>query len=135
MTLVFPARKAAAFLLVGSLGFGIDLGILLLLVDAHLSAYLARPLSMLVAMTATWLLNRRYSFGTSGHKAHKEYIRYGVVTLGAALINYAIYAACLKLMPPAAAATAGSLIPMALTYTGYNHWVFGSNSHQKPRQL
>jgi putative flippase GtrA len=124
MTLVSPARKATAFLLVGSIGFGLDLGILLLLVDAQLSAYLARPVSMLAATTVTWWLHRRFGFGTSRHKVHQEFTRYGAVTLGGALVNYVIYAACLKILPPAAAAAAGSLLPMALTYTGYDRWVF-----------
>jgi putative flippase GtrA len=117
-------RKVTVFLFVGSLGFAVDLGLLLLFVDMNISHYLARPLSMSAAITATWLLNRRLSFRASHMSIHREYVRYAAVTFGTAFINYMTYIFCLKMMSPAAAIAVGTLVPIAITYIGYDRWVF-----------
>jgi putative flippase GtrA len=119
-------QKGIRFLAVGGLGFCVDLGVLLVLVYAGMSGYLARIVSLACSITLTWMLNRHISFGRSADTPVIEYVRYAVVALGAAAVNYAVYAACLTIAPAGSAMIAGSAVAMLLTFTGYDRWVFAA---------
>lgn len=85
--------RLIAFATVGAIGFFVDTAVLYLLRGA-LNLYGARAVSFLCAATATWLLNRRFTFRdrSSGHPPAKELLIYiGLMLLGGGF-NYATYA-------------------------------------------
>jgi putative flippase GtrA len=54
--------------------------------------YLARIISFLVAASATWLLNRRYTFEVERRPTHAEWVRYMAFMVLGALVNYGAFA-------------------------------------------
>jgi putative flippase GtrA len=121
-------QKAIRFLAVGGVGFCVDLCVLMLLTRAGFTAHAARAVSLGCSITLTWLLNRQISFGPSTVRPFIEYSRYGLVALVAAGVNYSVYVVCLRFTSPALAMILGSAVAVALTFTGYDRWVF---SHAK----
>jgi putative flippase GtrA len=118
-------NKIMRFLCVGGLGFCVDAAVLGALMFVGLPATLARIASIACAMTTTYLLNRHFSFKTEQKKSSTEYIRYILVSVASASINYGVYAACLGILPPHAALCVGVACGMLLNFCGYNFWVFG----------
>ena len=81
------------FCVVGSVGFMIDAGILQLLVSGVGSnPYLARLISFLLAASATWSMNRRYTFKVEHRPTHAEWSRYIALMVLGALVNYGLFA-------------------------------------------
>lgn len=123
------------FGVVGSIGFVIDAGVLQLLLWFGLGPYQGRLLSFLAAATATWLLNRRYTFPHRGSApVHREWQRYvALMTFGGA-VNYGAYALCLMNWSlaqayPAIGVAVGSLIAMTVNFFSAKYLVFrGSQS-------
>jgi putative flippase GtrA len=69
------------FCAVGTVGFVIDAVILQLLVlGIGMSPYLVRIISFLVAASATWLMNRHYTFKVEHRATHSEWARYIALT-------------------------------------------------------
>lgn len=121
--------RLASFVVAGAIGFLTDAGVLHLLITyTAVGPYLARIVSIALAMMVTWQINRRITFGHSGRSALDEGVRYTFVgSLGAAL-NYAVYAALIYAIPPiqpVAAVVAASLAAMVFSYFGYSRLVFG----------
>jgi putative flippase GtrA len=88
-------HQLARFLLVGAAGFAVDVGVLAFLLYglgyAAESGGLvgSRIASFLAAITTTFLLNARYTFGASIRKA--KLIRYLIIQLLGALLNIGTY--------------------------------------------
>jgi len=81
------------FCVVGVVGFVIDAGILQSLVSGiGANLYLARIISFLVAASATWLMNRRYTFEVEHVATHSEWVRYITIMVLGALVNYGAFA-------------------------------------------
>jgi putative flippase GtrA len=87
-------NRFLCFCVVGTLGFGVDAAVLQALVSGPaVDPYAARVASFLAAATATWWLNRRYTFKATRRASPGEWVTYtGLMTLGAA-VNYGAYAA------------------------------------------
>jgi putative flippase GtrA len=117
-------KKFSGFVFVGATGFCIDAILLHLLIELGISQYSARFLSIACAMTVTWILNRQFSFGKSEQRAAREYLRYALVALIAATINYGVYATLVASLTPFSAMVAGSIVAMSLSFVGYDRWVF-----------
>jgi len=121
-------RAKLVFLLAGSLGLGVDAGLLALLLAATpLGPFSARGLAMLIAMTVTWSLNRHLGFGPSRRSLGGEWLAYVAVASTSAAVNYAVYAGCLLALPrlsPLIALAIGSLAAMTLSWLGFSRWVF-----------
>jgi putative flippase GtrA len=87
------------FCLVGCAGLLVDMAALY--AASHLlDWYSARALSFVAAATATWLLNRSFTFAPTSHHGQtpsrsvwSEYLQYMTSMLGGALLNYSVYAA------------------------------------------
>ena len=80
------------------------------------------------AMAYTWTVNRTFTFGRSDRHVASEGVRYGLVGIAAALVNYGVYSLCLLLWPPlwpVVAAAFGSGVAMVFSYLGYSRFVFG----------
>lgn len=122
-------REFLLFAAVGAAGFVVDVA-LLYLAASWLGWYGARVLSFLAAATATWALNRRYTFGArhSGTSMLREYLGYLVTMLGGALVNYGAYVAVLQAFDgpwvPALGVAAGSCAGLAVNFLAARHLVF-----------
>jgi putative flippase GtrA len=121
-------KKPLSFLLVGGIGFAVDAAVLMLLLRAtSLDPFSARFVSIAVALSATWVLNRHITFGPSGRAAIIEGARYGGVGTATSLVNYAVYSALLFAFPgmePLMALILASATAMVLSYLGYSRLVF-----------
>lgn len=113
-------RRMLCFAAVGSIGFIIDGGILTLAVEAFkLNPYLSRCISFPAAVTATWYLNRHWTFAANAsmHKK-KEYTHYFIIMVIGLALNLAIYFLLIETIPvlaihpviPLAIATIASMI-------------------------
>jgi putative flippase GtrA len=121
-------KKFLRFALVGATGFLVDISVLwLLLTYTPLGPLPARAIAIVLAMTATWLLNRRFTFGASRRSIVIEGFRYGFIGLVTSLVNYGIYAGLITMAPllsPYAAVVAASLAAMLFSFFGYSRYVF-----------
>jgi putative flippase GtrA len=124
------ARKEfLSFVVVGAIGFGVDLGVLYLLAP-YLGWYGARVISFLAAATATWALNRNFTFRErrSGGSILREYTHYLLTMVGGALVNYAAYVLTLHWvggpLAPALGVAIGSCAGLAVNFLSARHLVF-----------
>jgi putative flippase GtrA len=124
--------KIIRYLCVGGFGFCVDALVLSLLMTAGVSSSGARIISLLCAMTLTWLLNRRFGFRMTTQKSPTEYLRYALVSLLSAGLNYGIYFICLGFMIPLGALCVGTASAMVLNFCGYNFWVFSNQQNKTP---
>jgi putative flippase GtrA len=122
--------KFFKFAVTGLVGFSVDSGLLYLLLNIGFGAYSARAISIPVAMLATWIINRNWSFTKSDKSWSIELIQYAGVAGFAALINYGVYALALQFiagMTPFWALVLASAIAMFVSYFGYGRVVFGKS--------
>jgi putative flippase GtrA len=116
------------FLAVGSVGLVIDVGVLLLFLRfTPVGPFGARAVGIAAAVTATWMLNHKFTFGRSGQSLAVEGFRYGSVGIVSALVNYAIYTALLVSIPvlrPIVALVLASAAATAFNFFGYSRFVF-----------
>lgn len=85
--------RFARFCMVGTLGFLVDAGVLQALVSgAAMDPYLGRVPSFLAAATATWWLNRRFTFRVGGAATRGEWASYVALMVLGAAVNYGAYA-------------------------------------------
>jgi putative flippase GtrA len=121
-------KKFIRFVIVGSTGFLVDAGTLWLLLSfSPLGPLSARVVAIALAMTATWLLNRSFTFGASKRSMVVEGFRYGVIAVITSLVNYGIYAGLLIMAPllsPYAALVFASIAAMLFSFFGYSRFVF-----------
>jgi putative flippase GtrA len=129
-------RQLWRFAIVGSIGFGVDAGLLMLISGVYgFDIYLSRLVSFLFATLATWWLNRRHTFGmdlpAAGDTHAREYARYIAVQIGGGFINLSVFSwliyvdprlrsVSLSILPVAA----GSIAGMLWNYFGALRWVF-----------
>lgn len=132
--------RVLKFAVTGGIGFVVDVGLLTFLtVVPDWDPYTARVVAIAVAMTTTWLINRRFTFKvhdkvTEAKDVVAEGGRYASVAIAAAIVNYAVYVAALYLMPraifgsedlpPPIAAVIGSGVAMFFSYFGYSRFAF-----------
>ncbi len=121
-------KKLLKFALAGTIGFSVDaLTLLALLHFTPVGPYIGRVIAIGVAMLATWIFNRTFTFERSRHSLAVESFRYGSVGITAALLNYCLYTALLISLPglrPLVAMTLSSLAAMAFSFFGYSRFVF-----------
>lgn len=122
-------KRLVWFAFAGGTGFAVDAGSLTLLLHfTPIGPFIARILSIAIAMAWTWTINRTFTFGGSSRSLASEGARYGLVGVIAALVNYAVYSACLLAYPPiwpVLATAIGSGVAMVFSYLGYSRFVFG----------
>jgi putative flippase GtrA len=124
------------FAVVGSAGFVIDGGLLYLLVLNGADPYLARGISFPPAVTATWYLNRVWTFAVRTGTPRRQYTRYVAVQIAGALGNYAVYALILLFIHRTAggaivAFAAGSAAGLLINFVGARTLVFVSGSRSR----
>lgn len=116
------------FSIAGGLGFGIDATVFFALVGwTGTSWWLARVLAFLVAVGATWYLNRRLTFRSRG-QAPREMLHYFFVQSAGCLINYLVFIAAVTTMPderwPILPYLFGSAAALVWNYTLSRRFVF-----------
>jgi putative flippase GtrA len=121
------------FAIAGSIGFCVDVSVLLFLVDSlDVPPLLAKVASFSVALPTTWLINRSWTFrrrlDMPTKLSLKEFGAYLAVQLTGASMNYATFAVVLLTsgltgdVVLVVATAAGVLAGMSLNFAG-NKWV------------
>jgi len=91
------------FGIIGTVGFIVDASVLLYLVHIeNFSIIFSRIISFIIAVFATWILNRYFTFSnkTKDNSKSKEYIEYlSIQTIGAGL-NFLIFIGLIYLFEP-----------------------------------
>jgi len=102
-------REISRFAIVGAIGFVVDAGVLYLMLYLGLGPYLGRIVSFLAAATATWALNRRFTFRhLIGKRASlREWLQYLLLMGLGFCANYGVYVLVLAVLE-----NAGRLAPM-----------------------
>jgi len=120
-------RQFLSFAVVGAIGFVVDVAVLYL-VSPLLGWYGARVVSFLAAATATWALNRCYTFRRSDASVVREYLGYLVTMLGGAIVNYGAYVLVLHWAKgpwaPAAGVALGSCAGLVVNFLSARYLVF-----------
>jgi len=121
-------QRVVRFVLAGGVGFVTDAAALwLLLALTPLGPFVARILSIGVALCVTWQINRHLTFSPSRRGIAQEGARYGGVGIATSIVNYLVYCAILFALPaapPLAALAVASLAAMTLSFLGYSRLVF-----------
>ena len=115
------------FAVVGGAGFAIEAILLTLFVKvAGLQPWHARMPSFLVAVLATWALNRRYTFAGRGlARSSVEAVGYVLIQTCGAAINLAIFGAVLFYWPQLGDVP---VIPLAIGAVGGFAFNFGASN-------
>ena len=125
-------RQFLLFGIAGTLGFLVDAGVVSLLVNGlGANPYLARLVSFLCAVAATFAFNRRYTFAASAPQSlWAQGRRYLLAMSGGFVVNYGSYAALVhgsELVRdwPVIGVAVGSVAGLVVNYLSSRFWVFG----------
>jgi len=133
------ARQFLRFAIVGCVGFGVDAAVLTIVVATlGVNLYVGRIVSFLTAATATWALNRRFTFSDAASASPAtEWLRFVLSnTLGGG-VNFGIYSwlvadyAVVHELPVLGVAC-GSIAGMLVNFSLTKIFVFRSEVHQLP---
>jgi len=123
---------------IGGIGFVIDASILTLLVNAGgMGAIKARAVSFSFAATATWYLNRKWTFRVAdGARKGSEYARYLAVQTVGAGINLAVYLFVLYMYPklasiPVIPLAIGAAFALVFNFVASRYWVFSTQAPEE----
>ncbi len=123
-------NRFAKFCAVGAWGFVVDAGMLLALIAIGVSAVPARAISVIVAITATWIANRVWTFASSDKNLAMEWLRYMTTSAGGAAVNFSIYCTILLLVPqtpPVLALAIASAFALMVNYLGARFFAFNTS--------
>lgn len=119
------------FALVGVVAALIDMAVVEVMIRlAHFDYYSARLVSYLVAATAAWALNRRFTFYDADRaRARMQWLRYLSLNAIGGAVNYGLYAALVSAFAffrsyPFVAVGFGSLAGMLFNYAASRKLVF-----------
>lgn len=126
-------QEMLRFLAVGTIGFAVDAVILTgLTVYAAWSPWQARIPSFLSAVLITWALNRRHTFPKRGlERRTTEAFFYTAIQGGGALINLAVFGACLVMWPklrqlPVVPLAIGAVAGFAFNFLLSSKWLYSN---------
>ncbi len=128
------ARQFISFAMVGVVGFLVDAGALQIALVVGLGLYLGRVVSYLMAASATWLLNRRYTFkGASEGSAWSEWARFVLSQLSGATVNLTVYGLLVYSSPfvarnPVIGVALGSIAGMLINFIAARSFAFRRRS-------
>jgi putative flippase GtrA len=122
--------QLARFATVGVVGLLVDTGVLLIYLRFVPGAFFTgRAVSYLCAATATWALNRWFTFATPHPPSLREWGMFLLLNLSGGSINYLIYAALITSFTfaatyPAIAVFAGAVAGLGVNFTVSRRFVF-----------
>lgn len=124
-------KQFMRFAVVGIVGLVVNASIVGLWTQSG-SPLVAQAIAFPAAVTVTWFLNRRYTFGASRYAVHHEWMRYVLANaLGWAANNgtyfYLVLHVAFAWKHPMVAVAAGSIAGMLLNFTGSKFLVFHKN--------
>lgn len=135
-----PSPTLIRFLMVGALGFLVEVIVLSYLCNLHgFGPYAGRSVSFSLAVVVTWLLNRSFTFQVrERQRIHAEFLRYLTVRALGMAINLGAYSAAVGSMYwmaryPALALVPASLAGLVVNYLGAKHFAFAVNARDLPR--
>lgn len=130
------ASGFARFCGVGAIGFLIDAGLLLWFTHSFgLNPYLARILSILLALSMTWAMHRQWTFASQDTDRFAEWSRFAAVNGAGGALNYLVYSAILLALPgtaPLLALGIGSGIALFANFLGSRLWAFRTGTASSP---
>ena len=117
------------FALVGIGGFLVDAGVLTLALSLGADFYTGRVFSFFCAVTATWYMNRIYTFASEDPRLLREWGHFVSANAVGGLINFAIYALLVSTIGlfasyPVAAVGAGSVAGLSWNFIVSHQLVF-----------
>ena len=117
------------FALVGVAGFIVDASVLTLALSLGADFYTGRLCSFFCAVTATWYMNRIYTFASRDPRLLREWGRFVSANAVGGLINYATYALLVTTVGlfashPIAAVGVGSVAGLMWNFTVSHNLVF-----------
>jgi putative flippase GtrA len=126
-----------SFAAIGLLGYVVDAAITYAgAKHLGLSPELARPPGFIVATVVNFLLNRAITFRHSEAPLVRAFLRYCAVASAGLAVNYAVYSACVLLVPRFGTAVSPAILPvfvaagsgaaMILTFLGFRFFAFRS---------
>lgn len=124
----FLVKQFLRFAAVGTAGFIIDAGFVEVL-KGTLGLAGSQLAAFSVAATATWALNRRFTFGSSTYPLHQEWLRYIASNLLGWAVNNGVYLWAVMQFPlasshPVLAVAAGSIAGMFFNFSASRHIAF-----------
>lgn len=127
--LIGYTARLVGFCFAGSVGFVVDVSVLWFLL-APFGPYLGRAVSVLVAVTVSWIINRNLTFRDRRSDAWRsEWGRYLLVNSGGIIVNYGIYAAMVLMISTVAdhpwiGVVVGSVAGVLVNFTASHLLVF-----------
>ncbi len=129
-------RQFIMFCVGGVIGFIVDAGVLqLLVVGLAWDRFSGRLISFLMAATATWVFNRRYTFrGPRRHSLIGEWTRYIMAMSGGFACNFAAYSTLVLWFNIdrqwlILAVAAGSIAGLGVNFAASRYWVYRKTHH------
>ena len=123
-------RQFLHFCVAGTLGFLVDAGLVQALVWGGVGPYLARVVSVALAVLTTFAYNRRITFhDRPGGALLPAFGRYLLGNAAGLSVNYGAYAAMVASVPlakswPVLAVAVGSVAGMLVNFVAARHFVF-----------
>ncbi len=123
-------RHYGGFLLAGLSALATDTLVLTLLTRVlNVSPFIARLFGIALAMIVSWLINRTVTFSTSTPASLVEFSKFASVSITSQLVNYAVFAGLLLMIPtliPELALVLTGFVSMFVSYAGFRFGVFGT---------
>jgi putative flippase GtrA len=123
-------RQFIRFLIVGALGFVVDVGVLYLALHVGFGYFSGRAISFLCAVLVTWQINRQFTFTKrSKIPVLNEALRYLAAMALGGFVNYAAYTATVLMardipLLPLLAVAIGSIAGLLVNFFSAKRWVF-----------
>jgi putative flippase GtrA len=125
-------RFLLRFIVVGAVGFGIDAGVMTLVLRMGYDVVVARVVSFSMAVSATYFLNRAWTFSASKRPfTRAQYALYVTTQLVGALINLGTFFLAVSIVPalresPVVALAIGAAVAMLFNFIVSRNFVFRS---------
>ena len=125
-----PKAELVLFSLAGAAGFLVDAGIVWVFTRAGADPLTAQAVAFTVAVTVTWLLNRRFTFAYHASPNWlREWLHYVAANSIGAVVNNGVYVLLVLSMAlfsrePVLAVAAGSLAGLVFNFTASRALVF-----------
>lgn len=128
VTLKEESASFTRYCIIGTIGFLIDAGLLLWFISLfEMNPYIARVLSILLALTMCWAMHRNWTFKTTSSEPASEWSRFAMVNGAGGLLNWVVYSLVLLTLPattPLFALVIGSVVALIANYIGSRFWAF-----------
>lgn len=112
------------FGIVGIAGFLVDVGLTVLLAQAGLPPWAARPPAIAVATVLTWGMNRGFTFRVDAPV--RSLVPYAFVAGASAMINYGLFIFAVEMGHSIIASIAfATAVSMIASFIGYRRFAFG----------